>query len=131
MSKGTPMKHRHGPECEWTVWASGQQVCKAYLAEKDERRRAQPEDGWEDEFGPVPPKERDAKWFDQVIVDRALRLQPTGRKPTPLEIRAIVSQSEFVPFFRENMAKRIQLAECVGVDFKTVTTWFSRYGSAK
>lgn len=37
-----------------------------------EKAKASPTDGWEDEFGPCPPRESDHTWYDQVAVENAM-----------------------------------------------------------
>lgn len=49
------------------------------------REKGQPPDGFEDEFGPVPRKVPDYKWFDEEIVYRVVHGIPSGRKPYKLE----------------------------------------------
>lgn len=97
--------HRHTEACVWKTYPSGQQSCVTAKNERERAKRAagtfrsggdpkrylrQKPDGWEAEFGPVPDRERNRDWFDQVIVDRALTKRPTGRTPYPLEWAEII-----------------------------------------
>lgn len=54
---------------------------------QEEGRRAYNKrtDGWEDEFGPVPPEAPVRTWVDEVVVLRMLTGEKTGRLPTPAE----------------------------------------------
>ena len=46
-------------------------------------------DGWEDEFGPVPPRVPDTAWVDWVAVQRFVRGEDVGRDLTKGEHRAL------------------------------------------
>jgi hypothetical protein len=117
-------KHRHTEACVWKVYPSGQQSCVTAKNEREKalraagklprtgfrfRDRRQPPDGWEDEFGPVPLRELNRDWYDEVIVQRALNLERTGRNPYPLEWKAIVARVNW------DTVEKHKLAEAIGV----------------
>lgn len=117
-------QHQHTETCVWKTYPSGKQSCVTAKNERERaariagtlkpsgdpnRHRRQPKDGWESEFGPVPLKSRDRDWYDEVIVRRALNLEPTGRTPYPLEWRAIVNRVDW------DRVSIPDLARCTGV----------------
>lgn len=121
-------KHQHTEACVWKAYPGGQQSCVTAKNEREkalraagklkpsgdpDRYRRQPEDGWEAEFGPVPLKERNRDWYDEVIVLRALNLEPTGRSPYPLEWAAIVRRMNW------NEVSSAKLGETLGL-----TEWY-------
>ena len=46
-------------------------------------------DGWEDEFGPVPPPEHPSEFYDWVMVYRAAYDEPLSRSLSPKEMLAL------------------------------------------
>lgn len=52
-------------------------------------REPQAPDGWEDEFGPVPPRVPDTAWVDWIAVQRFVRGEDVGRDLTKGEYRAL------------------------------------------
>lgn len=123
-------KHKHTEACVWKVYPSGQQACVTAKNEREralraagklkktgdpDRYRRQPEDGWEDEFGPVPLKVPNRDWYDEVIVIRALTKTPTGRRPYPKEWEEIVRRMP------HNDITTRDLAEATGISQEYVS----------
>ena len=77
-------------------------------------------DGWESEYGPVPDRVPNQKWYDEVIVRRALLGYPTGRIPHRLE------QIDIVNGMTPGMTAP-WIAQWCGVESKTVSEWVEKY----
>ena len=89
------MTHAHGPECEWVTRRDGKRRCKTARNQRERTERATLSlDGFEEEFGPVPQKVSEPRWYDQVAVDRALDGEPVGRDLTPREALAVRTERE-------------------------------------
>lgn len=83
---------------------------KAGLRYPRPKKRVQPvTDGLEAEYGPVPDQVPDSKWFDEVIVDRALNKQPTGRTPYPLEWAEILRRMMRAEVTDEDVAQAARI----------------------
>lgn len=78
-------------------------------------------DEWEDEFGPAPERSPDASWYDEVIVYRALNGYQTGRKPFPLEARAIATRMKYYHTGED-------IAYWCGVNTTVVSDWVQKWG---
>lgn len=122
--------HQHTEACVWKVYPGGQQGCVTAKNERERRKRAegtlkpsgdpdryrrQKPDGWEDEYGPVPLKERNRDWYDWVIVHRALTKTPTSRTPYPMEWAEIIRRMNV------NGATMSDVAEATGVTLDYVS----------
>lgn len=86
------------------------------------RREEAAKDGYEDLYGPVPPRVPNHEWYDEVIVVRALNRQKTGRKPYRLEWAEI--------FRRESRWEGVTnetLAEATGMNQDTITRFRGEY----
>lgn len=101
--------HEHSATCVWKRYPNGKQQCVTAKNERERAKRAagtlkrtgspdrwrrQPPDGWEDEFGPVPLKERDRDWYDRVVVHRVLNQEAPGRRPFYREWAEIIGKMQ-------------------------------------
>jgi hypothetical protein len=101
--------HQHNEDCRWSVKKDGKRRCLNARSERERAARAlnertqseirrrdyfQPPDGLEDEYGPVPFRVPNIRWYDEVIVLRLLSGTKTGRKPTTLEWRAFFERNK-------------------------------------
>lgn len=91
---------RHEGACEPLTDSTGRVQCRVKLRNQALKMRSKlydipprkPEtnpDGWEDEFGPVPPIIPDTAWVDRVALMRRLKNEPVGRELTVGEFRAL------------------------------------------
>jgi hypothetical protein len=78
-------------------------------------------DGLEAEYGPVPDLVPDVRWFDEVIVVRALAKRPTGRRPYPLEWAEIIRRMPRTELTDE------EVAEVTGI----TTNWLDKIRRAQ
>lgn len=79
------------------------------------------QDGWEDDYGPIPSKVPSYQWYDEVVVLRVLHGGPRiERLLTPGEKRAIVKRGAHLT--------NEQISERTGAKFSTINQWFKRYG---
>lgn len=129
--------HLHTEACVWKVYPSGQQSCTTMKNERERWKRAnnvlpktgdpdrwrrQAPDGWETEYGPVPLKERDRDWYDEVIVFRALTKRATGRRPFRLEWAEIIRRMP------QNDVTTAEVAESCGVTLDYVSRLVALHG---
>lgn len=84
----------HPGECVWIQTGRGvaTRYCRTKRSWAAKQRQMFPRtnlDGFEDEFGPVPPEVPSRLWFDRVAVQRYLQGEPVGRNLTRGEARGI------------------------------------------
>ena len=128
-------EHTHTPDCVWKRYPSGKQQCLTYRNEKDrfqrrngtfkktgdpDRWRRQPPDGWEDLYGPVPPKARDNEWYDEVIVLRVLNKEKPGRNPYRLEWEDIVKRMKVSQITASEVAEVVGVTERYVMDLRRI-----------
>lgn len=85
----------HPGECERRTDRLDRSYCQTQRKWAEGQRKLNPGspppvlDGFEEEFGPVPPKVHEAVWVDRVALARRLQGEDVGRHLTPGETRAL------------------------------------------
>jgi hypothetical protein len=110
----------HSGTCAWVTSRSGGMYCATQKRASAAIAPIKKVDGFEDEYGPIPPRVKDADWYDWVIVEGVLSGIRVSRPPYPKEWEEILT--------RNTKHLVVELAMYAGVDQDTVINWNNKIG---